>query len=44
VEELMPDKTSNGGPDLMRVIINLGGVVLATGIVALIVATIVSGT
>ena len=38
----MPDKTS--GLDLMRVIINLGGLVLATGIVVLVVATIVSGT
>jgi hypothetical protein len=40
----MTDETSDGGPDLMRVIINLGGLALAAGVVALIVATIVSGT
>jgi hypothetical protein len=40
----MPDKTSNGGFELMRIIINLGAVVVAGGLVALIVATIVSGT
>lgn len=39
----MPDKTSNGGFELMRIIINLGAIVLAGGLVALIVATIVSG-
>lgn len=40
----MPDETSNGGPDLMRVTINLAAVVMAVGIVALIVATIVNGS
>jgi hypothetical protein len=39
----MPDETSNGGFELMRIIINLGGIVLAGGLVALIVATIVYG-
>lgn len=40
----MPDETSDGRADLMRVIINLGGLVLAAGVVALIVATIVAGS
>jgi hypothetical protein len=40
----MPDKTSNGGFELMRIIVNLGALVLGVGIVVLIVATIVSGT
>ena len=40
----MPDKISSGGPDLMRVIINLGALGLGAGLVALIVATIISGT
>jgi hypothetical protein len=39
----MPDKTTSGGPDFMRVIVNLGGVVLAAGLVVLVVATIVAG-
>jgi hypothetical protein len=40
----MPDETNDGGFDLMRVIINLGALGVGAGIVALIVATIVSGT
>ena len=40
----MPDKTSDGGFEPMRIIINLGAIVLVGGLVALIVATIVSGT
>jgi hypothetical protein len=38
----MPDKTS-AGFELTRIIINLGAVVLACGLGALIVATIISG-
>jgi hypothetical protein len=40
----MPDETSDGGFGLMRIIVNLGAIGLGVGIVALIVATIVSGT
>jgi hypothetical protein len=40
----MPDETSEGGLELVRIIINLGALGLCAGIVALIVATIVSGT
>ncbi len=39
----MPDKTSNGVFELMRIIINLGAMVVAGGLVALIVATIAYG-
>lgn len=39
----MPDKASNGVFELMRIIINLGAMVVAGGLVALIVATIVYG-
>ena len=40
----MPDRTRDGGFELTRIIINLGALVLAGGLVALIVATIISGT
>jgi hypothetical protein len=40
----MPDETRDGGFELMRIIINLGAIVVAGGLVALIVATIISGT
>ena len=40
----MPEETHDGGFELMRLIINLGALGLSAGIVALIVATIVSGT
>jgi hypothetical protein len=39
----MPEETSEGGFELMRIIINLGAIGVGAGIVALIVATIVSG-
>jgi hypothetical protein len=39
----MPDEISDSGFELMRIIINLGAIVLAGGLVALIVATIISG-
>jgi hypothetical protein len=42
-EVLMPDETSDGGFELMRIIVNLGGVVLVGGLVVLIVATIIVG-
>jgi hypothetical protein len=41
-EILMPDETSDGGFELMRIIANLGGVVLG-GLVVLIEATIIVG-
>jgi hypothetical protein len=40
----MPDETSDGGLEIMRIIVNLGALGLGAGIVALIVATIISGT
>jgi ABC-type antimicrobial peptide transport system permease subunit len=40
----MLDETNDGGFDLMRVIINLAAIGLGVGIVALVVATIISGT
>ena len=40
----MPDETRDGGFELMRIIVNLGALGLGVGIVALIVATVVSGT
>ena len=40
----MPEDTGKGGFELMRIIINLGALGVGAGIVALIVATIVSGT
>ena len=39
----MPDETSDGGLDLMRIIVNLGGVMLVGGLVVLVVATILVG-
>jgi hypothetical protein len=39
----MPDKINNAGFELMRIIINLAAIVVAGGLVALIVATIVYG-
>jgi hypothetical protein len=40
----MSDETKTGvGFDAMRVVINLGGVVLAVGVIVLIVATITTG-
>jgi hypothetical protein len=39
----MPDETSDGGFELMRIIINLGAIVLAGGLVALVAATIIAG-
>lgn len=39
----MPDETSDGGFEPMRIIVNLGGVVLVGGLVVLIVATIIAG-
>lgn len=40
----MPDETSKGGGfDPIRIVINLAAVVMAAGIVALIIATIING-
>jgi hypothetical protein len=39
----MPDEISDGGFELMRIIVHLGGVVLVGGLVVLVVATIVAG-
>jgi hypothetical protein len=39
----MTDETSDGGFEPMRIIVNLGGVVLVGGLVVLIVATIIAG-
>ncbi len=39
----MPDKTSDGGFEPLRIIINVGAIVVAGGLGALIAATIVYG-
>ncbi len=40
----MPDEMSKGGSfDPIRIVINLAAIVMAVGIVALIVATIING-
>lgn len=41
MEEQMAEETSSGF-DVMRVVINLGGLVLAGGLIALIVAAVLS--
>ena len=40
----MPGDTGDGGFEPMRIIVNLGAIVLVGGLVVLIVATIISGT
>jgi hypothetical protein len=43
-EAQMADETSEGSSfDLMRIVINLAGIVMAVGLVALVVATIING-